>query len=309
LTGGWFGVAGAKLLSKTGVFLSMRLYSARVNANLTRIFVLTSVVVCGWMTASARVETTEEDPNPYAVISKMNVFRLNPPPPPVAAETAKPPDLQKVMLSGFQRVGQRLKVYLAIAAKDPKDVAYLALQTGEKERDVEIVKIRPEKQEVDIVNAGMKMTLSIASNGFVLGGGTPVAGAKTPGGPPAPGGIANRRMPIVPGMPPPPTAAAAPAPGGNSAIIVGGNNNEGSSYAGNAYVTGGNTAPAMSPGIDVPNSPAAQIANSLFNGTPVGAGNHVPQATGPAAPPEVQAAEMLVQHAAGGPPPPPTPDE
>ncbi len=72
------------------------------------------------MIASTAVGTTSEEANPYAVISDKNVFHLNPPPPPAPAEATKPPDLQKVMLSGFQKVGDRMKVYLAIPAKGPQ---------------------------------------------------------------------------------------------------------------------------------------------------------------------------------------------
>ncbi|HEX4119182.1 MAG TPA: hypothetical protein VH619_01040, partial [Verrucomicrobiae bacterium] len=121
--------------------------------------------------AGANAEISPGDSNPYAVISDRNVFHLNPPPPPEEAAPLKPPDLQKVQLSGFQKIGENIKVYLAIPAKDPKDTAYLALQAGEKGNDVEIVKIREEKGEVDIINSGTPMTLTLASNGVATSGG------------------------------------------------------------------------------------------------------------------------------------------
>ena len=175
------------------------------------------------------------------------------------------------MLSGFQKVGDRMKVYLAIPAKDPKDTAYLALQAGEKADDVEIVKIRADKQEVDIVNTGTPMTLTIASNGFTEGGGV----VSKAGGAPPPGLPGNHRMPGMPGVLPPnmPMAAVpppAPVSSGGSAIIVGGGEgNNGapqsygapsygssSSYGGSPIVSGG--APSyVNTSAAAPNNPSA----------------------------------------------------
>src|SRR5665213_797581 len=98
--------------------------------------VLGSAAFCGLVVASAFAETTTEDGNPYSVISDKNVFHLNPPPPPPTVKE-KPPDLPKVMLSGFQKIGNKMEVFLALPAKDPKDTAYLAMQAGEKSRDIE----------------------------------------------------------------------------------------------------------------------------------------------------------------------------
>jgi hypothetical protein len=268
------------------------------------------------MMAATAAATTSEDANPYGVISEKNVFRLNPPPPAAPAEVAKPPDIPKVMLSGFQKVGDRMKVYLAIPAKDAKDTtAYLALQAGEKERDVEVIKIREDKQEVDILNTGTLMTLTIKSNGFALTGGGAAPGKPGPaGGPPGPGG---RRLNIPAGGPQPmrPTAGAPPpANADNAAIVAGGNGfNSGSpSYNGStssygtsgAIVSGGMVQPE--PGVGaVPNSAAAQIANSLLSGANSGQGYRmpVPENVVPASP-VVQAAGLLIHQAAGGPPSP-----
>jgi len=295
-----------------------------VNANLTRAYVLGCVAVAGLIIGSAVAETSGEDANPYTMISDKNVFHLNPPPPPPSADATKPPDLQKVMLSGFQKVGERIKVYLAIPAKDPKDTTYLALQAGEKERDVEIIKIRADKQEVDIINTGTRMTLTIASNGFALSSGGAVAKAA---GAPTPGMPGNRRMPGMMGAPPPnmPTAAApSPASSGGSAIVMGGggeNNGESQSfgssrfgsssygssspaYGGGAIVSGGNVSPVNTTGA-APGSPGSQIANTLFSGGTTGQGYQMPsQGNVAPAPPEVQAAGLLLHEAAGGPPAP-----
>ena len=136
----------AQLLQTTGVFAGMRVYFANVSAKMRMAIVLGSVAFCGWVIASAHAETTVPDDNPYSVISDKNVFHLNPPPPPPAV-AEKPPELPKVMLSGFQKVGKKMEVFLALPAKDPKDTAYLALQAGDKSRGIEIVAIRANKRK------------------------------------------------------------------------------------------------------------------------------------------------------------------
>ncbi len=264
----------------------MRVYSLCVNVDLKMAVVLGAVAVSGFVVASALAETTSDDANPYSLISYKNVFHLNPPPPPPSAEKEKPPDLPKVMLSGFQKVGDHMKVYLAIPAKDPKENVYMALLAGEKRWNVEVVNIRAEKQEVDVVNAGTAMTLSISNNGFALGGGASpgAVGPIAKGGPPTPGGFGSRRIPVVPGLAPPTLPGAnVPAPGsassGGSAIIIGGQNrgDSASAYTGNAIVSG-NVAqpmPMAAPGVG-PNNPAVQIANSLFSGANGGQGYRMP---------------------------------
>ena len=78
-------------------------------------------------------------------------FILNPAPDVDPTPPPKPPDLPKVFLSGFQKVGDRgLTAYLlSDSVKDPKDTVYLSLQQGEKGNDVEIVKVNEDKGAVD----------------------------------------------------------------------------------------------------------------------------------------------------------------
>jgi hypothetical protein len=283
------------------------------------------------LVTAAYAETSAEDANPYAVISDRNVFHLNPEPRPEdSAPPPKPPDLPKILLSGFQKIGDRLKVYLAIPAKDPKDTAYLALQAGEKENDVEIVKIREEKGEVDILNTGTPMTLTLASNGFAATGGAaaggtgtaPARGGPSSGGPP---GIGHRMMPGMsrPNIPAAAASAPAQAYSGGSAIVVGGNGDNGgssSAYGGgsSAYgnsggvsVSGGNSYGGSSYGGGVGataagNNTSAQVANALFGNN----SGHVPTPEDIVpAPPEVQAAGLLLNEKAGGPPSPYQPGE
>lgn len=107
-----------------------------------------------------------EQDNPYSVISDRNIFRLTTAPIPVEPPP-KPPDLPKVMLTGFVGKGSSLKILLAIVPKDNKTpTVYATLTAGQKEHDVELLDARPEFEEVDIINSGTRQTLSVRSNSY-----------------------------------------------------------------------------------------------------------------------------------------------
>ncbi|HEY3913781.1 MAG TPA: hypothetical protein VGN61_04770 [Verrucomicrobiae bacterium] len=263
--------------------------------------------------AAAVTEVTPGDSNPYGVISDRDVFHLNPEPKPDLNPPVKPPDLPKVFLSGFQKVGDRIKVYLTVPAKDPKDTVYLSLQQGEKGNDVEIVKVNEDKGAVDIVNGGTPETLTLASNGVASTGGGG-------GGPPSPGGIRNRMMPGMPRANMQAAAASsAPTTMGGSAIVIGGNSDASSSgsaygggsssYSGGVTVSGGTSSFGGGGGVGAApgNNTSAQIANALFSGTS-GQGYRPPTQDVIPAPPAQQAASLILNDAAGGPPSPVGPD-
>jgi len=287
------------------------------------------------MARFAAADTTPVDGNPYSVISDRNVFHLNPPPPPPPPPEAKPIDLPKIMLTGFVGKGKYEKVLLAIPPKDNKEsTTFLSLAPDEMQKEVRLVAIRREKEEVDIINQGTPQTLSVKSNSY-----SSVAAAAPPGGkgaaPGMPTGIGLRRQP--PGFPPPntpnpqrapPTAAANPPSEGGSAIVAGG------AGGGSAIIAGGGSAPAGSgslwgayassstgaivgggggggyaatPAAATGNNVGSQIATSLFN--PTTGHYQMPIPAGPPAPPVVQAAGLLIHQAAGGPPAPPSVNE
>jgi hypothetical protein len=279
--------------------------------------VLPCVALAGVATAFAVADSDTGASNPYAVIGQSNVFHLNPIPPPPPADDAKPADLPKVMFSGIMKVGNNVKVLLAIPSKDNKEPpAYLSLNEGEKGGDgkgneVEIVRIRPEKEEVDIINSGTRQTLTIASNGYVASA-APAAPAK-PGAPAMPGmpGIPNRHIPMPGGMqnPAAPTAAAAPptAAGsrGGSAIIAGsggyGNGSAqsygGQNYGGGAIVAGGSqsTGVVMGGGSEPAAAAPNPIASALLNPA---SQYRMPPAPTAVPPAEVQAANLLIHKTA-----------
>jgi hypothetical protein len=257
---------------------------------------------------SSTVSGSSSD-NPYAIITDRNVFRLNPIPPPSAAPEPKPADLPKINLNGFVKIRDITRVLFSIPPKDAKQqITYYSLAPGEKQGILELVKINSAKGEVDILNSGTAMTLSLASNSLASKGGG--------GGPaPGPGFGGMHRMPNVPAPTPPPSSPVAA-----SAIVVGGN--EGGS--GGVTVAGGSSASTPSGGNSPFNTSSSgvtvaggatsggnssgvqnQIASALFSGQQPNTqiGNPVTEPTSP----DIQAANLLLHHTQYGANSPPLP--
>jgi len=278
--------------------------------------VLGCAAVAFLATAKAATDIPPADANPYSVISDRNVFHLNPPPPPVSAEDSKPVELPKVALTGFFGKGKSMKVLLAIPPKNSKDPwTYLTLVPGQRDQDVELVRIHAEKEEVEILNSGTAQTLS-KSNSYAA-----MAGVAHPTGAPAgekEKGVAGLHHPMNAGLgghaAGAPTAAA--TPGGSSPLVVGGADSR--SASGGAFVSGGQSgtaAPSFGGGLGtagagVPgqlggglgnaagNEVGAQIGNALFNSQ---TGHYqMPTPTTPPLPPDVQGSVIVVQKAAMG---------
>jgi hypothetical protein len=160
------------------------------------------VIVCAALAGLAGALTAAghdpaDEANPYAVIWDRNIFRLNPEPPPPPPPPPKPPDLPKVMLTGFVGKGSSTKILLAILPKDTKEATYYAcLVPGQMEHGVQLVNIRLDKQEVDILNSGTRETLSVESNSYAATATAPAP--HTGGGAPGMTHEGAARMP--PGM-------------------------------------------------------------------------------------------------------------
>jgi len=281
--------------------------------------------MAGLATTLTAAEPEPADANPYSVISDRNVFHLNPPPPAPPVDEAPPVEARKLMLTGIVKKGSAWRVWLAIPAKDSKETTiYLTLAPGEKEHDVELVKIRSEKEEVDVINAGIPQTLTVKSNTFASTA-APAAHPERGGAPPMPGGIPGlghrSGFPSRNPMPTPAGSGAALTPRGGSAIIAGGGGgsaiisgggglgNGGSQYGSygtsgaGTIVSGG--APYGGAGVASANTAGEQIATSLFNQQN---GHYQPPTpTAPPAPPLVQATGMMAQKMTNpnGPPLPP----
>jgi hypothetical protein len=272
-------------------------------------------VLVGLGAKLAKAEAAAEA-NPYSIISDRNVFHLNPPPPPPAPIEPKPVELPKVMLTGFVGKGKIEKVCLAIANKEHKEDTFMTLTLDEMQHDVKLVAIRPDKREVDIINAGTPQTLSVKSNGYVASAPAAQPGGRVPGMPGMPG--------VRPGGGPRPPQPAAPGPAasigssGGSIIMAGHGGGGGASspfgggglgglgaspnapivYGGNGFGT-----TSTAPGNNVGNQISAALINQAT-------GHYqMPTPSAPAASPEVQAAGMIVQKqlmGGGGPPLPPS---
>jgi hypothetical protein len=114
-----------------------------------------------------------DETNPYTVISERNVFHLNPIPPPPALEPPKV-ELPDIKLSGFVKIGKSTHALFACISKDKKkDPIYYDLSEGQKDGIVEVLKIREEKGEVDILNSGTPTTLTLKSDSLELAGAPP----------------------------------------------------------------------------------------------------------------------------------------
>jgi hypothetical protein len=104
---------------------------------------------------------------PYAVISERNMFHLNPVPPETGPEPPKV-ELPVVKFSGFFRVGSVTKALFCSLPKDKKEEpSYYNLSEGEKSGFLEVVKIHFEKGEVEVVNSGVAMTLTLKDDSLL----------------------------------------------------------------------------------------------------------------------------------------------
>lgn len=180
--------------------------------------------------------SADDNSNPYAVIMDRNVFRLNPIPPPPPPVEQKPKDLPKVYLSGIVKVGDDLRVLFSTPAKDKTPATYFKLAVGEKDGELELVKVHPDEQKVDVIVGGTPMTLSMLTDTLTA------TGSKGSGEAPAPGpgrpGFGRLRQGNALQATPPPAPAAAAASRESSAVIVGGERDS-SSYGGGTMVAGG----------------------------------------------------------------------
>ena len=162
----------------------------------------------GWSMVTLAEDDAPTNTNPYMVIAERNVFRLLPPPPPETTNNAPEPEKPKVVLSGFATVAGVTTVFMSIPAKDAKDrPTYLRLKRGEAQDDIQLLDIREQLGEVDILDAGAQITLSVKSNSYAM---TPMAPTPTKTASGAP--MFVRPLPSRLNGPPNPGAPFMPAP-------------------------------------------------------------------------------------------------
>jgi len=164
-------------------------------------------------------ENADDALNPYSVIVERNIFHLNPPPPP-ASDADKPKvELPVVKITGFVNIGNKSKVLFLSEPKDKKEGPfYYSLAEGEKSADgkFELVKIHPSQDEVDVINAGVPVTLTVKDDSLGSSPAPAASPAAKEGPPPGkPGnGMPGRPM-FPPGRNSPPGIPGVPGAGGN----------------------------------------------------------------------------------------------
>lgn len=164
--------------------------------------------------AETTKDNSDDAANPYSVIVERNIFHLNPLPPPPEPEKPKV-ELPVVKITGFINIGNQSKVLFVSQPKDKKtEPIYYSLSEGEKSANgkLELVKIHPAQEGVDVINDGTLVTLTVKDDSLA-----PAQGADA--APPAKGGPPGNPPNGTPGRPPfqgrPPPAPGAPGPGGN----------------------------------------------------------------------------------------------
>ena len=124
---------------------------------------LLACAMCGTLRPGAAIGASSEAAgNPYKAIAVRNVFGLKPPPPPPDNTPPAPPPPQ-VELVGIAEVFGVKKALVKIAegakpvdmTKDPTVV----LEEGQRERDVEILKIDQDRASVKVRNRGNETVL------------------------------------------------------------------------------------------------------------------------------------------------------
>jgi hypothetical protein len=210
--------------------------------------------------------------NPYSVIVERNVFRLNPPPPPPPISNAPPPDLPVISFGGITETANEVKAHLSVKVKTGNStmserISYLTMGEGDKEGVVEVIKIFPVEERVDINNSGTRMTLTMKENGY-KNDPAPAPGGRG-AGPGGPGvrqiGTPGTVQPGVPGLP----GAAALTP--SQAQIAGGGNNSSALILGSSRNGSGANTPTPNTGGTV-NTVAQQQSGYQFNNYGTGGG-------------------------------------
>ena len=108
--------------------------------------------------------------NPYAPIVTRNVFSLNPPPAPEDPKAKEEKELPKITPSGIMNEFGHLKVLYKVGTiggakpgqPPPKDLFYI-LSQGERQDDIEVIKIDEANSLVTFNNHGFTQELPLVS--------------------------------------------------------------------------------------------------------------------------------------------------
>jgi len=106
--------------------------------------------------------------NPYATIAARNIFALNPPAPPAPPDDPEK-NLPKITLTGIQSFFGQSKVLFKVAAgaaprgRQPAKEEFYILSQGQREDDMEVIKIDEKNSLVTFDNHGTTQELPLAS--------------------------------------------------------------------------------------------------------------------------------------------------
>ena len=130
--------------------------------------------------------------NPYAPLVARNVFGLNPIPPPGPPTPTDPPP--KITPNGIMNLLGSLQVLFKVEAapgQPAKEVKTYMLATGQREDDIEVVKIDEKAAIITFNNHGTTQDLPLVAGAASSGAAPPPGGVPAPNGgiPPPMGGM------------------------------------------------------------------------------------------------------------------------
>jgi len=163
-------------------------------------------------------------------------------------------------------------MFAVITTDDKKQAVttYMSLTNGEALGPVELIKISPSGDEVEIKNSGTRMVLNLKKDGFEATASASPAPAR--GSTPAPAAV----RPLIPGIVTPavPAQSMAPAAQTGRGVMLGALGSSYSGGGGRGVIVGGNTGPAAATAVNsmVSAQPNAS-APGVFPQTYLGANN------------------------------------
>jgi hypothetical protein len=242
---------------------------------------LCSVVAASDPATAPEQAGDEEKAFPYAVIVDRNAFRLNPAPPPPGPPPAPAPDLPTVIFSGTRQKGDEKVAMFAVKTKDAQTkqetTTYMSLTVGETQGPVELIKIGPGGDEVEIKNSGTRVVLNMKDNGF---GGKTAPAARGPATLPGLRQLPGAPSIPMPGLPGQRGAQAADSGGGGVNVGSGGGNLSGRGGGGIRTAGNGNVAAGAPISSLVTPQPNIVSSGSLFPQSSVVGGNSAAIMTG-----------------------------
>jgi hypothetical protein len=147
-------------------FVPMKATSTSVALALVGVLAVFALWPCRGLAKPGSVVTNNS--NPFADIAERNVFGLRPAPD-IKLQQGPPKAPIDIKISGFvKHAKEPTRVLLASVPKDPKQRMKLYnLGVGETRDGVQLVKIHPGQDAVDVVIDGVPQELTVKSNSFL----------------------------------------------------------------------------------------------------------------------------------------------